>query len=134
MKFMFVVGGSYKGFYLNQVKNIKKIDLLIFHQNIFYDFDYIQEKYFDAPVSKELISLNIKLKCPIIVYGNFIKNNIKQHCYILCSNKKVSVINEYKDLYLYIKGKFILIGNKIYRKSKAFATISLINDKQNYEN
>lgn len=133
MKFMFVVGGSYKSFYLNQIKNIKKIDLLVFHQNIFYDFDYVQEKFFDAPVSKELISLNQIVKCPIVVYGNFVKENKIKKCFILCVHGKVSIIDCVKDIYLYIKGKFILIGNRLYNYSRAFATISIVDEKYNFQ-
>jgi len=126
MKFMFVVGGSYKGFYINELKNISKIDLLVFNQGIFYDFDYEQEYLGDAPVSKELIALNRKLKCPIVVYGRskFLDEN--QKCFIICVNQKISIINSNKDVYLYIKGKFILIGNKLYKNTKAFATISIM--------
>jgi len=123
---MFVVGGSYKGFYINEFKKINKIDLLVFHKDIFYDFDYEQEYLGDAPVTKELIGLNQKLKCPIIVYGNsrFLDDN--QKCFIICVNEKVSIINTTKDVYLYVKGKFVLISNKLYKKSKAFATISIM--------
>ena len=132
MKFMFVVGGSYKGFYINELKKINKIDLLIFNQGIFYDFDYEQEYLGDAPVSKELISLNQKLKCPIVVYGRSKFLNDNQKCFIICVNERISIINENKDVYLYIKGKFILIGNRFYKKSKAFATISIMENVRNY--
>lgn len=128
---MFVVGGSYKSFYINELKKINNIDLLIFHQNIFYDFDYEQEYLKDAPVTNELINLNKRLNCPIVVYGfsNFLNNRKK--CFIVCVNGKVSVIDCKKDVYLYIKGKLILIGNKIYKNTHAFATISVI-DKNNF--
>ena len=101
MKFVFVVGGSYKGFYLNKLNRIKYVDLLIFHQNIFYEFDYEQEQFYDAPVSKELISLNEKLKCPILVYGVMLKDNIRTKCFILCVYGKVS-INLYSLVIKYI--------------------------------
>ena len=131
---MFVVGGSYKGFYINELKKINKIDLLVFHQNIFYDFDYEQEYLGYAPVTKELISLNKILKCPIVIYGvsKFLEK--KQRCFILCINEKVSVVDSIKDIYLYIKGKVVLIGNKLYKNSKAFSTISIFDKKQNFQN
>ena len=131
---MFVVGGSYKSFYINQINKIKNIDLLIFHQNIFYDFDYEQEYLFDAPVSNELISLNKKFNCPILVYGYSKFLNKRQKCFILCVNQKVSVIDCAKDVYLYIKGKIVLIGNKLYKQSKSFSTISIVDKKQNPQN
>lgn len=129
MKFMFVVGGSYKSFYLNQLKNINKIDLLIFNQNIFYDFNYEQEYLDDNIVTQELIMLNKKLNCPIIVYGKYKFFNKEQKCFILCVNGKVSVINRTDDIYLYIKGKMVLIGNKLYKKTKTFSTISMLDSR-----
>lgn len=134
MKFMFVVGGSYKSFYINELKKINKIDLLIFHQNIFYDFDYEQEYLQDSPVTKELILLNKILKCPIIVYGISRFLDKSQKCFIICINEKVTVIDSIKDIYLYIKGKFVLIGNKLHKNSKAFSTISIVDEKQNFQN
>lgn len=131
MKFVFVVGGSYKGFYINQLKNIKKIDLLVFHQDIFYDFEYAQEKLFNGPITKEIIELNNILKCPILIYGILKNNNIRQKCFILCVNGKVSIINSNKNVYLYIKGNPILINNKIYNYSKTNIEISMIDGKLN---
>lgn len=131
MKFVFVVGGSYKSFYLNKLKYIKKINLLVFYKDIFYDFDCSKENLFTGLVTNELLMLNKILKCPILVYGTYIKNNVRKKCFILCVNGKVSIINSDKDIYLYIKGKFILIGNKLYKYSNAFATISII-DQEKY--
>lgn len=134
MKIVFVIGGSYKGFYLNNINRLKNIDLLIFHQGIFYELDYSKENIAGGIISKELISLNQKFKCPILVYGKLNKNGIKTNCYILCTYGKVSVIDCIRDVYLYIKGKFILIGNRFYNVSKAFATISLVKDSDEYRN
>lgn len=134
MKFVFVMGGSYKGFYLNQLNKIKRADLIIFHQDIFYEFNYIKESSNYAPVTKELINLNQKLKCPILVYGILNKNGIINKCFILCVNGKVSIIDCKKDIYLYIKGKFILISTKIYKYSDAFSIISILDKKCNLPN
>ena len=128
---MFVVGGSYKSFYINELNKIKNIDLLIFNQNIFYDFDYEQEYLGYAPVTKEIINLNKTLNCHIIVYGNSKLFSKRKKCFIVCVNGKVSVIDANKDVYVYIKGKLILIGNKLYNYSKAFSTISIINERYN---
>ena len=132
MKLVFVVGGSYKSFYFNELNKISKADLVVFHQDIFYDFNYEKEKV-DGTVSKELINLNKKLKCPIVVYGILNNSGVRNKCYILCVNKKVNVIDCNKDLYLYIKGKLILIGNRIYKYSRAFATISFIKEQYVYD-
>lgn len=127
MKFIFVVGGTYKGFYFNQLKMIKHVDLLIFNQGIFYELDnhdYLTKNI----VFKELIELNTKLKCPILVYGILNKNKSRQKIFILCINKKVSIIDYKKDIYLYIKNEFILINNNLCKNSKAFATIVFANN------
>lgn len=128
---MFVVGGSYKSFYLNQLKNINKIDLLIFNQKIFYDFNYEQEYLHEDIVTQELIMLNQRLNCPILVYGKCQFLNKIEKCFILCVNGKVSVISAERDVYLYIKGKIVLIGNKLYKNSKNFSTISMLDTRPN---
>lgn len=130
MKIMFVVGGSYKGFYLNKVNEINNIDLLIFNQNIFYDFDCDEEFDFGGLITNELINLNKKINCPIIVYGWLINRGIRSKCFILCNNQKIDVVDANKDIYLNIKGRFILLGNRQYLYSKTFATISML-DEQN---
>ncbi len=129
MKILFVVGGSYKGFYLNELLKIKNVDLIVFNQNIFYEFDYEQEYLCNPVVSNELISLNHRFNCPIVVYGeaNFLGK--KEKCFILCVNQKVSIIKQYSNIYLFIKGKTILITNKLQRYTKNRITISLINQK-----
>ena len=131
MKFMFVVGGSYKGFYINKIKKINKIDLLIFNQNIFYDFDYEREYLGDAIVSKELIALNKKLNCPIVVFGKSTMLGDTKKCFMVCVNGRVSIIDSTRDIYLYVKGKMVLVGTKLYKKQSCFAMISMI-DHSNY--
>lgn len=123
---MLVVGGSYKSFYLNHINKIKNIDLLVFNQNIFYEYNYINENFGDKIITRELISLNIKFNCPILVYGVIYKNNIRRKCYILCNNQKVYILDTNNDLYLKINNKYILIGDKIYSNVKHFASILFI--------
>lgn len=130
---MFVVGGSYKGFYINQLTKIRKIDLLVFNQDIFYEFDYDKEKFGRGVVSSELVGLNAKLKCPIIINGVLNKDGVKKKCFIICMHGKVSVIDYNKDVYLYLKGKLVLIGSKRYVNSRSFATISMLDYTQNYQ-
>ncbi len=128
---MFVVGGSYKRFYINEFNKIKDVDLLIFHQDIFYEFDYEQEYLGEAIVTNELIYLNKILKCPIIVYGRYKLFNQCGKCFIVCINGKVAVLNSFDNVYLYIKGKMVLIGNKMYKNSNAFSTVSIIDNSDN---
>jgi len=125
MKFVFVVGGSYKSFYLNYISRIKDADLLIFNQGIFYDFDYNKEQVCPN-ASMELLNLNRKLNCPIIVYCSVVKDGIKSKCFLLCNKQKLSIINEDRDIYLKIRDEYILIGNRLYVYSQAFATISIL--------
>lgn len=125
---MFVVGGSYKSFYINYLNGIRDIDLLVFHQNIFYEYNYETEKDGCGVVGCELLELNNKFKCPIVVYGKINKNNIIKKCFILCINNKINIIDNARDIYLYINKMPILIGAKIYFNSKAFATISFTDE------
>ena len=82
MEFVFVVGGSYKAFYLNQLHKIGKPSIIVFNQDIFYDFNVDLEEGFAGAVSAELIELNKLFNCPIVVYGTMIKNNSKDKCII----------------------------------------------------
>lgn len=133
MKITFVIGGSYKGFYLNDLKKIKNTDLLIFHQNIFYEFNYKDECLNNAPVSKEIIELNKQLKCPIIVYGILNKDGKRQKCFIICNNKKIHIIKN-KYFYLNIKNKYIIISDEINKRFNKFVTIFMLNKKCDFKN
>lgn len=128
MEFVFVVGGSYKAFYLNRLSKVGNPDIIVFNQNIFYDFDMEKERYFNGPVSVELKQLNKLFNCPIIVYGTIIKDCQKDKCFILCNHGKIKVFDENCDIYIKIKNCYILIGNKQYFLSKTFATITMSND------
>lgn len=126
-----MVGGSYKGFYLNQIHKVGRVDLIVFQQGIIYDFDCVEEYVGNGVVSKELVALNIRFNCPIVVFGNEIFLGKRERCFIVCVNKKVSVIPIYKDVSLYIKNKQILISNEINKikyADKYFAFI-LMRDK-----
>ena len=125
---MFVVGGSYKGFYINYLNKIKDIDLLVFNQDIFYEYNYKNEMAGGGVVGAELLELNNKLKCPIVVYGKINKNNVIKRCFILCINNKINIIDCNNDIYLYIKKNPILISNKIYRWSHILVNIALVDD------
>ena len=127
MKLMFVVGGSYKWFYLNVLKKIKNIDLLVFHQNIFYMLDS-KDILTNDIIFKEISDLNKILQCPICVYGILNKNGINQKIFILCAKGKISIINCNKDIYLYIKNKLVVITTRFYKYSKAFASIEMFNN------
>lgn len=126
---MFVVGGSYKGFYLNELYKVGNVDLIIFNQKIFYEFDYEQEYLGNPIVSNELISLNNKFNCPIVVYGEYDFLGQKEICFILCVNKKVSVIRQSSNIYLFIKGKTFVISNEYRFYKNNFIKIFLVNKR-----
>lgn len=133
MEFVFVVGGSYKAFYLNRLYKIGKPDIIIFHQNIFYDFDLDLEKDFNGPVSDELKYLNKLFNCPIVVYGVRGKCNKKNKCFIVCCNGEIKIFDPNSDIYIRVKDRYILIGSKRYFSSKTFATISICDSGQFYK-
>ena len=130
MEFIFVVGGSYKAFYLNYLPRINNPDIIVFNQNIFYDFDTDLERGFCGPVSAELKHLNKLFNCPIVVYGVRVKEGKKDKCFILCKNGKIKVFDTNYDIYLNIKNHYILIGSNEYFSSKVFATITIQDDDQ----
>ena len=125
MKFVFVVGGSYKAFYLNHLSKIYNPNIIVFNQNIFYDFDIDAEKDFNGPVSNELMHLHSLFNCPIAVYGTKIVNGEKYRCFITCSNSKIKIFEQNSDIYIRVKNCYVLIGSNSYYSSKAFATITV---------
>lgn len=129
MKLLFVVGGSYKAFYLNQLKNINNVDIVIFQQGIFYDFDYEEELLGEALVSKELLHLNGMLGCPIIVFGQSNLMGNKSKCLIACVNNKISIISKNDELCLFVKRRSVVMSSKLFARGRGFVTISLLDKK-----
>lgn len=120
---MFVVGGSYKSFYLNEAPKVNKVDLIVFNQKIFYEFDYEQEYLSNPVVSNELISLNNRFKCPIVVYGESNLLGKKEKCFIICVNQKLSVVKHCFNVYLFVKNRLVMITNKLRNTNKKIITI-----------
>lgn len=107
------------------------MDLIVFQQGIIYDFDCAEEYVGNGVVSKELVALNTKFNCPIVVFGYEIFFGKRERCFIVCVNKKISIVPIYKDVNLYVKNKLIAISNKINEikfANKYFAFI-LMRDK-----
>lgn len=132
MRFLFVVGGSYKGFYLNQIGKVGRVDLIVFQQGIIYDFDYAEEYCGNGVVGKELIALSRRFDCPIVALGYNAFFGKREKCFIVCVNGKISIIPAYKNVNLYIHGKLILISNNPYEienADKYFSFILLTNKK-----
>lgn len=66
MDILCVVGGSYKNFYINVLKNYENVDLIIFQSGIIYDFVYYDEIFGLSNVSKELTTLSKNFDCDIL--------------------------------------------------------------------
>ena len=123
MKFIFVVGGSYRSFYINKLNTIKNIDLIIFNNGVFDEINYCDEEVDIKVFTDEIKELNKLLKCSIVVCCNINKFGNRYKAFVLCVNQKISIISPHKDIYLYIKGELILITSKLYKNLYAFATI-----------
>ncbi len=111
MKILFVVGGSYKAFYLNNIHKYKKLDLIIFQENILYEYDYYNELLGEQTITNEMISLAKKFKCKIIAK---IKTNlcgIKKDEILYCDKNGVKIINNNRFLKICVKDKQICISN-----------------------
>ena len=130
MKFAFVIGGSYKSFYLNYLYKIGRPDIIVFNSEIFYDFDVEKESCFNGPISKELKYLNKVFKCPIVVHNTIINNGQKDKCFIVCNHGKINIFDKNCDIYIRTKNKWILIGSKQYYCSNVYATITIGNSGQ----
>lgn len=121
MKILFVVGGSYKAFYLNNIQKYKELDLLIFQNNILYEYDYYNENFGEKTITNEMMSLQEKLHCKIIAK---IKTNlcgIKKDEVLYCDNNGVKILNNNRYMEIFIKNKKFFISNYcIIAKSEYF--------------
>ena len=131
MKFIFVVGGSYRSFYINKINSIKNVDLIIFNNGVFSDINYCVEDIDTIVFVDEIKELNKLFKCPVIVCCNINRFGNKYNAFVLCVNQKISIIPTCRNVYLYIDKELVLISNKIYKQSYAFVNICITdyNDK-----
>jgi len=132
MKIVFVVGGSYKAFYLNYLKKLEKIDLLIFQENILYDFDIFEELHDKPIITQELFSLSKKLNCKIIAIVNTDLLGVKNKEILYCDKENFSLIGLDRYLSLIYNNKKILIGCKDFNKKSSLSIkIKIENVKSN---
>lgn len=121
MKILFVVGGSYKAFYLNNIHKFKRLDFIVFQENILYEFDYYNEYFGDKTITNEMVGLARKFKCKIVAK---IKTNlcgIKKDEILYCDKNGVKLINNNRFLELFVKNKQIYFSNNfLYKKSNCF--------------
>ena len=70
MKIVFVLGGSYKSFYLNYFLKLSSCDILVFNFGVLYDVDMEAEESGKGLVFGELQGLAEKLGCEIVAGVN----------------------------------------------------------------
>ena len=112
MKILFVVGGSYKAFYLNNAGRYKKLDLLIFQSNILYECDYFNEFSKEKTITNEMMILQRKFNTKIIAIINTNLLGKKHKEYLYCDENGVRILNGDEKIILYVKKKKFCITNK----------------------
>lgn len=111
MRILFVVGGSYKAFYLNNIHKYKKLDLLVFQTGLLYEFDYYDEMFGAKTITNEMLSLCNRFNCKIIAK---IKTNLFNKKYdeiLYCDKNGVKIIKNDNYIKLFIKNKQIIVSN-----------------------
>lgn len=108
MKILFVVGGSYKAFYINNLKKIKNLDLLIFQENILYEFDYYNELCGNKLITNEMMSLVLKLNCKIIAKIRTNLCGIIKNEMLYADKNGVKIIDENRYLKFLFKNKAVI--------------------------
>lgn len=108
MNIMFVVGGSYKAFYINHLNKCKNLDFLVFQENILYEYNYYNELCGEKVVTTEMLELAKKLNCIIIAK---IKTNLFgkiENELLFSDGEKVSIINKNKYIKIFFNNKTII--------------------------
>lgn len=112
MKIGFVVGGSYKGFYINHLKECKDLDILVFQEGLLYDYDYYNENFGSKTVTKEILNLSKKLNCKIAakIKTNLLGNLADEILY--CDGEKVTIICPERYIKMIINKKTVIFALK----------------------
>lgn len=115
MNILFVVGGSYKAFYLNNINKYRCLDLIVFQQGILYEFDYYNEFFGDGTIINEMLYLRKKFGCTIIAK---IKTNLcgaSKDEFLVCDEKGISIIDANRYFKVFVKGRVVLISKTAQR-------------------
>lgn len=133
MKIVFVVGGSYKAFYLNHLKKFKKLDFLVFQEGILYDYDYYNELCGDRTVTQEMMELSKRLGCKIVarIKTNFLGGIETKWLY--CDGKKL-VLSNLHYLKLFYNTKTIFFADKQLLNKPKNLTIILTENRLKLKN
>ena len=112
MKLAFVVGGSYKAFYINNLKKCKGVDLLVFQEGLLYEYDYYNEHFGSKIITKELLSLARRLNCVILakIKSNFANQKCEEILY--CDSEKLLTFSADRYIKMFIKGKRVIFSLK----------------------
>ena len=117
MKIICVTGGSYKSFYLNYLKLIKKCDLLVFNYGIIYNLNKKDGCLQDDIVKKELLFLARKLSC-VVVAGVIVEGKKKFKNIICCDGEKLSIYPSSIGIKISFNSKQIAIGDERMKSQK----------------
>ena len=134
MKIGFVVGGSYKGFYINHLNECKDLDILVFQEGLLYEYDYYNENFGAKTVTKEILNLSKKLHCKIFakiktnLLGN-LKNEI-----LYCDGEKVTIICPERYIKILINKKSVIFTLKNVLFDCADIFITLIKNRLEIKN
>lgn len=112
MKIGFVVGGSYKAFYINHLKSCYGLDILVFQEGLLYEYDYYNENFGSKIVTREMLNLSNKLNCKIIakIKTNLFGNLADEILY--CDGEKVCVICGDRYLKMIVNKKSVIFSLK----------------------
>lgn len=111
MKILFVVGGSYKAFYLNNIHKFKQLDLIVFQDGLLYEYDYYDETFGARTITNEMIGLCQKFNCKIVAKIQTKLFDKKYDEFLYCDKNGVKIIKNDRYFKICIKNKFFLISN-----------------------
>lgn len=111
MKIICVLGGSYKSFYLNYLKSIKRCNLLVFNFGLIYNYNAKEELLGQAVVTKELMFLARKLHA-IVVAGVMVEGENVTKSIIVCDGEKLEIAKAEDGIKLFINKRTIVVGDE----------------------
>lgn len=111
MKIVFVLGGSYKSFYLNYFLKLTSCDLLVFNFDVLYDVNIEAEHNNKGVVFKELQGLAEKLGCEIVAGVNVVAGGKIKPAIMYFSGGEFKTFNPYFGCRFKLKNKSIVVAD-----------------------
>ena len=112
MKIVFVLGGSYKSFYLNYFLKLKRCDILVFNFNVLYDVELKKELQGQGIVFNELKELSKKLGAIVVAGVNVNTGFGTKKCIVVCNGEEIKFRPANIGTNINFKRHNILIGNE----------------------